>query len=98
MVRFAAGLDEQKNLDQASQASALSCLEKIGERLRKFPPEQVRVVATNTFRVAKNINEFIPKAEAALGFPIEVIAGREEARRFTPAWYTRCRPTATKCW
>ena len=80
MVRFAAGLDEHKNLDQASQARALSCLEKFGERLRKFPPEQVRVVATNTFRVAKNINEFIPKAEAALGFPIEVIAGREEAR------------------
>lgn len=80
MVRFAAGLDEHKNLDLASQERALSCLSKFGERLRGFSPEQVRVVATNTFRVAKNINQFIPKAEAALGFPIEVIAGREEAR------------------
>ena len=80
MVRFAAGLDEHKNLDLASQERALNCLSKFGERLRGFSPEQVRVVATNTFRVAKNINQFIPKAEAALGFPIEVIAGREEAR------------------
>ncbi|MDO4998429.1 MAG: exopolyphosphatase [Neisseria sp.] len=80
MVRFAAGLDEHKNLDAASQERALNCLSKFGERLRGFAPEQVRVVATNTFRVAKNIADFIPKAEAALGFPVEVIAGREEAR------------------
>lgn len=80
MVRFAAGLDDQKNLDQASQQRALACLAKFGERLRGFTPEQVRAVATNTFRVAKNIESFIPKAEAALGFPIEIIAGREEAR------------------
>ena len=80
MVRFAAGLDEQKNLSEESQERALECLAKFGERLRGFQPEQVRVVATNTFRVAKNIGCFIPKAEAARGFPIEVIAGREEAR------------------
>jgi exopolyphosphatase/guanosine-5'-triphosphate,3'-diphosphate pyrophosphatase len=40
----------------------------------------VRAVATNTLRVAKNAEQFLEKAEAALGFPIEVIAGREEAR------------------
>jgi exopolyphosphatase/guanosine-5'-triphosphate,3'-diphosphate pyrophosphatase len=37
-------------------------------------------VATNTLRVAKNAFEFLPLAEEALGFPIEIIAGREEAR------------------
>lgn len=80
MVRFAAGLDDRKYLSEASQERALECLAKFGERLRGFKPEQVRVVATNTFRVAKNIAQFLPKAEAALGFPIEIIAGREEAR------------------
>ncbi len=40
----------------------------------------MRAVATNTLRVAKNAPEFLIRAEAALGFPIEVIAGREEAR------------------
>jgi exopolyphosphatase / guanosine-5'-triphosphate,3'-diphosphate pyrophosphatase len=37
-------------------------------------------VATNTLRVAKNAPEFLVEAEEALGFPIEVISGREEAR------------------
>jgi len=40
----------------------------------------VRAVATNTFRVATNAREFLPQAERALGFPIDVIGGHEEAR------------------
>lgn len=80
MVRLAGGLDERKYLDNASQQRALECLAQFGERLRGFAPENVRAVATNTFRVAKNIKDFLPHAEAALGFPIEIIAGREEAR------------------
>lgn len=80
MVRLGAGLDENKFLTQEAQEQALVCLEKFGERIRDFQKQQVRVVATNTFRVAKNSAQFIAKAEKALGFPIEVIAGREEAR------------------
>jgi exopolyphosphatase/guanosine-5'-triphosphate,3'-diphosphate pyrophosphatase len=38
------------------------------------------VVGTNTLRVAKNAAAFLKQAEGALGFPIEVVAGREEAR------------------
>ena len=37
-------------------------------------------MATNTLRVARNAANFIADAEQALGFPIEVIAGVEEAR------------------
>src|SRR5262249_56932970 len=40
----------------------------------------VRAVGTNALRVAKNAPQFLRDARAALGFPIEVIAGREEAR------------------
>lgn len=80
MVRLGAGLDENKYLTEEAQDRALACLEKFGERIRDFLPEQVRVVATNTFRVAKNSALFITKAEKVLGFPIEVIGGREEAR------------------
>jgi len=40
----------------------------------------VRAVATNTFRVARNSPELLARAQEALGFPIEIIAGREEAR------------------
>jgi exopolyphosphatase/guanosine-5'-triphosphate,3'-diphosphate pyrophosphatase len=80
MVRLAAGLTADKRLDEDSQARALECLKRFGERLRGFPPHSVRAVGTNSLRVAKNASAFLKKAEAALGFPIEVIAGREEAR------------------
>ncbi len=79
-VRLAAGLDEEKFLTEAAQQRALSCLQKFGERLRGLPQEAVRAVGTNSLRVARNAPEFLKQAELALGFPIEVIAGREEAR------------------
>ena len=79
-VRLAAGLTPDKFLDDESQLRALACLKRFGERLRGLPNHAVRVVGTNTFRLAKNAPAFLEKAEDALGFPIEVIAGREEAR------------------
>ncbi|HTY03407.1 MAG TPA: exopolyphosphatase [Rhodocyclaceae bacterium] len=79
-VRLAAGLTADKMLDGPSQLRALAALSRFGERLRGFEATAVRAVATNTLRVAKNAPNFLPEAEAALGFPIEVIAGREEAR------------------
>lgn len=79
-VRLASGLTPEKHLDKASQQRALGALSRFGERLRGFEPESVRAVATNALRVAKNALTFLPEAEKALGFPIEIIAGREEAR------------------
>lgn len=79
-VRLAAGLNAERALDDASQARALDALARFGERLRGFPGDAARAVATNTLRVAKNVSFFLPQAEAALGMPIEVISGREEAR------------------
>lgn len=79
-VRLAAGLSEDKLLDKAAQQRALVCLQRFGERLRDLPQEAVRAVGTNSLRVAKNAPDFLRQAEAALGYPIDVIAGREEAR------------------
>jgi exopolyphosphatase/guanosine-5'-triphosphate,3'-diphosphate pyrophosphatase len=79
-VRLGAGLGKDKRLDETSQERALSCLKRFGERLRGLDRHTVRAIGTNTLRVAKNANAFLRKAEAALGFPIEVVAGREEAR------------------
>lgn len=79
-VRLASGLTADKLLDEASQQRALDALRRFAERLRGFQPDAVRVVATNALRVAKNAGQFLPQAEAALGFPIEIIGGREEAR------------------
>jgi exopolyphosphatase / guanosine-5'-triphosphate,3'-diphosphate pyrophosphatase len=79
-VRLGSGLTEDKKLDEPTQARALACLKRFGECLRGFPAHGVRAVGTNTLRVAKNAPTFLKQAEAALGFPIEVVAGREEAR------------------
>ena len=79
-VRLASGLSHEKILNDDAQQRGLETLSRFGERLRGFQPDAVRAVATNTLRVAKNARVFIQKAEAALGFPIEVIGGREEAR------------------
>lgn len=79
-VRLGAGLDANKNLDQPSQDRALAALHRFGERLRAFKPTEVRAVATNAVRVARNAAGFIAKAEQALGFEIDVISGVEEAR------------------
>ena len=80
VVRLGAGLTSEKRIDRATQARALEALERIGERLRGLPRSAVRAVGTNTLRVAKNAPQFLREARTALGFPIEVIAGREEAR------------------
>ena len=79
-VRLGAGLNADKILSAESQQRALDCLARFGQRLRGLAPDDVRAVGTNAFRIAKNIDAFLPAAEAALGFPIEVVAGREEAR------------------
>ena len=79
-VRLAGGLSRDKHLDEDSQQRALAALALFGERLRGFEAGAVRVVATNSLRVAKNAADFIERAQKKLGFPIEVIAGREEAR------------------
>ncbi len=79
-VRLASGLGADGRLDELSRKRALLALAGFGERLRSFAPGTVRAVATNTLRVARNAAHFLDTAEAALGFPIEVISGLEEAR------------------
>lgn len=79
-VRLGSGLDDRHRISADAQTRALECLERFGERLRDMPPERVRAVGTNTLRKAKNGGPFLERAHRALGHPIEVIAGREEAR------------------
>lgn len=79
-VRLGAGLDQHQELSAQAQERALQTLGRFSERLRGFDLEKVRAVATNTVRVARNSAAFLRDASKALGYPIEVIAGREEAR------------------
>lgn len=80
MVRLGAGLQDDKTLTDEAQSRALACLRRFGQRLRSMPEGSVRTVGTNTLRQAHTEGGFLTLAEQALGHPIEIIAGREEAR------------------
>ena len=80
VVRLGAGLGSDKRTARAPRARARESRAKLAERLRGFPRAAVRAVGTNALRVAKNASPFLREARQVLGFPIEVISGREEAR------------------
>ncbi|MEO6744184.1 MAG: exopolyphosphatase, partial [Caldimonas sp.] len=79
-VRLGAGLDAEGLLTDEAAARGLACLARFAKRLDGYRPDQVRAVATQTLREARNRDSFLARARQALGLPIEVISGREEAR------------------
>jgi exopolyphosphatase/guanosine-5'-triphosphate,3'-diphosphate pyrophosphatase len=80
MVRLGAGVVEKWRIDMEVAARALGCLQRFGQRLRDMHADSVRVVGTNAFRVAHRKQAFLERAREALGHPIEIISGMEEAR------------------
>ena len=80
MVRLGAGLDEHGRVKPEAARRAIDCLQRFGQRLRAMHADNVRAVGTNTFRRARKRQRFVRLAEEALGHPIEVISGMEEAR------------------
>lgn len=79
-VRLAGGIDANDAFTPEIQERALATLRRFREKLENIPPQNIRAVGTQALRTATNAADFLPKAEEALGHPIEIIAGREEAR------------------
>ena len=80
MVRLAPGVETDGRLDKDVAARALACLERFGQRLRDMHADSVRVVGTNALRIARRKQAFLERAREALGHPIEIVSGMEEAR------------------
>ena len=80
LIRLATGLADSNVISQRSMDVAHQALLRIGQRIRALPRPHVRIVGTQTLRVAKNSSKFIKIAEEILGHRVEVISGREEAR------------------
>jgi exopolyphosphatase/guanosine-5'-triphosphate,3'-diphosphate pyrophosphatase len=80
MVRLASGVEANGSLDKEVAARAIACLQRFGQRLKDMHADQVRVVGTNALRIAHRKQAFLERAREALGHPIEIIAGMEEAR------------------
>ncbi len=79
-VRQGNGLDEDRNLTPDAMQRGWDCLARFGERLAGFSRTQVRAVATQTLREARNREEFLLHGSRVLGYPIDVVSGPEEAR------------------
>ena len=80
MVRLGAGIEADGRLNKDVAARALACLERFGQRLRDMRPDSVRVVGTNALRRARRKEAFVERAREAIGHPIEIVSGIEEAR------------------
>ena len=80
MVRLSAGLNASQELHEEAMQRAIECLERFGQRLRDMHADSVRAIGTNALRRAKNTRKFLKTAQNALGYPIEIISGIEEAR------------------
>ena len=79
-VRLGNGIDSEGHLSAEARQRAIDCLRRFGQRLTGLPPGSVRAVGTNTLRNTRNSAQFLAEAEEALGHPIDVISGVEEAR------------------
>lgn len=79
-VRLAAGLGPDGALSADKRRDALACLAQFGQRIAHIPDDRVWAVGTNTIRKLKSPRTFLIAAESALGHPIEIVSGREEAR------------------
>ena len=69
MVRLGAGLNTSGKLSKESKVRAIECLQRFGQRLQEMHAGSVRVVGTNTLRIAKNSKNFIQQAEEAFRTP-----------------------------
>ena len=79
-VRLGGGLKDNGKLSRDARERALACLDRFGQRIRNLPQGDVRIVGTNTLRVATNAGKLVAEAQRLLGHPIEIVSGREEAR------------------
>ena len=79
-VRLSEGLEKNSDLADAAKQRALDCLSRFGERISGMQAARVRAAGTSTLRRARDSKRFQEEAETALGHPIEVISGIEEAR------------------
>jgi exopolyphosphatase/guanosine-5'-triphosphate,3'-diphosphate pyrophosphatase len=79
-VRLAADLSADGTLGEKALERMLQALGRFRERLVDIPAKRVRAVGTDTFRRVKQPKDLLARASTALGVPIEVLPGGEEAR------------------
>jgi exopolyphosphatase / guanosine-5'-triphosphate,3'-diphosphate pyrophosphatase len=67
-------------VSEESMQATCAVLARMAELYRKLEVIGVRAVATSAIRDARNQKVFVERASFAVGTPVEIISGREEAR------------------
>ena len=79
-VRLGSDLERTGVLSQPGISRTLQALHVCSRKIRKYGVEQMRLVATEACRRAKNGQYFLDKVTAETGLKLEVISPAEEAR------------------
>lgn len=79
-VKLADGLSDDNILSEEAMLRGLKTLQNLAPIVAKITKENFRVVATYTLRRARNVNDFLTRANEIFPYDIEVISGHEEAR------------------
>ena len=80
VVRLGDGLYQTGILSDTAMLRAISALEICAERLKQWQIRDLRAIATEACRQAENGTNFVHRARAATGLPIEIVSPREEIR------------------
>ncbi len=79
ITRLGEGLRSRGRLSPAAEERTLAALARFGDAVRKAGATRGRAVATSAAREAASPG-FTARMGAALGFPVDIISGEEEAR------------------
>jgi len=80
VTRLGASAFQNGRISPEAMEFVTGILAKMAQVYRKLEVIAVRAVATSAVRDAGNQHEFIERASAVLGVPVEIISGQEEAR------------------
>jgi exopolyphosphatase/guanosine-5'-triphosphate,3'-diphosphate pyrophosphatase len=80
VTRLGAGVFQDGKIPAEAMDFVCENLARMAQVYRKLDVLGVRAVATSAVRDSSNQHEFIEKASSALGTPVEIISGAEEAR------------------
>src|ERR1700691_216881 len=80
VTRLGASVFQDGRISPQAMEETVRVLARMAEIYRKLDVAGARAVATSAVRDASNQAEFLARASAALGTPVEIITGREEAR------------------
>ena len=80
VTRLGASVFHDGRVSPQAMTEVCQVLERMRTTWQRFDVIGIRAVATSATRDASNQAEFIERASAAIGAPIEIISGQEEAR------------------